>query len=128
MAGRRVDLRGTRLQAGRPIVIHGKSDGGLHQSSGSQDGKERTDLTVLTGMHPPLFFTHLVPHILQILYSLGCLPYPQTRAGSPTTPQHSSGYLHSLLFSLGILDLFLRLFDQCLSSSLILGLRLFWLL
>lgn len=53
MAGRRVDLRGTRLQAGRPIMIHGKSNGGLHHSSGSQDGEERTDLTVLTGMHPP---------------------------------------------------------------------------
>lgn len=27
----------------------------------------------------PLFLIHLVPHSLQILESLGCLPYPQTR-------------------------------------------------
>lgn len=69
-------------------MIHVKSDVGLHQSSGSQDGEERTDLTVLTGTHFPLpfLFTHLVPHILQILVSLSCLPYPQTRAGSLTTP------------------------------------------
>jgi hypothetical protein len=71
-------------------MVHRKSDGGLHQSSGSQDREERTDLTVLTGMHlspsPLPFFTYLVPHIIQILDSLGCLPYSQTRAGSPTTP------------------------------------------
>lgn len=68
MAGRRVDLRGTRQ-----IMIHRKSDGGLHQSTGSQDREERTDLTVLTGMHhpppPPFFYPFSLTHYSVLRFS-----------------------------------------------------------
>lgn len=89
-------------------MVHMKSDGGLPQSSGSQDGEEMRDLTVLTAWNAfsYSFVTQLVPRILQISVSLSCLPYPQTRAGPPTVPEHSSRYLHSIFFPVIILGLF----------------------
>lgn len=95
------------------IMVHVKSDRGLPQSSGSQDGEEMRDLTVLTAWNAfsYSFITQLVPCILQISVSLSCLPYPQTRARPPTVPQRSSSYLHSIFFPVIILGSFLRLFD-----------------